>query len=195
MGKGAVTKQAVLDEAAELASMVGLQGLTIGTLATKTELSKSGLFAHFRSKDALQLEVLRHTRTRFIDFVLRPALAEPRGERRVRALFEHWLSWSRGDFLSGGCLFATAAVEFDDRPGPVRDLLVADERDLVDSISQVFSTGSAEGDFAADADPKQFAQDLTGIVLAYIRTARLLDDPDAEDRARRAFERLLRDAR
>lgn len=191
MGKGESTKLAILDQAADIASKVGLQGLTIGTLAASTELSKSGLFAHFRSKESLQLDVLRHTRNRFIDLVVRPALTTARGEPRVRALFEHWLSWTSGEVLSGGCLFTTAAVEFDDQPGPVRDLLVGDERDLRDTIAQVFGTGMAEGHFRADADPDQFAQDLHGIVLAYIHAARLLADPSAKQRARRAFETLL----
>ncbi|EHR51449.1 transcriptional regulator [Saccharomonospora marina XMU15] len=191
MGKGESTKQAILDEAAEIASRVGLQGLTIGTLAARTELSKSGLFAHFRSKESLQLDVLRHTRDRFVDVVVRPALATRRGEPRVRAFFEHWMRWCSGDVLSGGCLFTTAATEFDDRPGPVRDLLVSDERDLRDTIAQVCRTGVAEGHFRDDVDPHQFAQDLHGIVLAYIHSARLLDDPAARQRAGRAFETLL----
>ncbi|EID52459.1 TetR/AcrR family transcriptional regulator [Saccharomonospora xinjiangensis] len=195
MGKGESTKRSILDTASELASEVGLQALTIGTLATRTELSKSGLFAHFRSKEALQLEVLRHARARFVDIVVKPALAAPRGETRVRTLFEHWLPWVRGDVLPGGCVFTTAATEFDDQPGPVRDQLVADERDLMDSVAQIFRTGIAEGHFHTDADPEQFAQDLHGILLAYLHAERLLRDPLAEHRARTAFERLLDAAR
>ncbi|PRX43400.1 TetR family transcriptional regulator [Prauserella shujinwangii] len=195
MSKGDSTKRVILDEATEIASKVGLQGLTIGTLATRTELSKSGLFAHFRSKESLQLDVLRHARERFVDLVVRPALAAPRGERRVRALFEHWLAWCRGDVLGGGCIFTAAAAEFDDQPGPVRDLLVNDERDLADTVAQVFRTGITEGHFRAEADPYQFAQDLHGILLAYIHSARLLGDPMAEQRAARSFEALLAAAR
>ncbi|WP_199431498.1 TetR/AcrR family transcriptional regulator [Qaidamihabitans albus] len=195
MSKGQSTKRVILDEATEIASRTGLQALTIGTLAARTELSKSGLFAHFRSKESLQLEVLRHARDRFVDLVIRPALATPRGEQRVRALFEHWLSWCRGDALEGGCIFTAAATEFDDQPGAVRELLVNDERDLADTVAQVFRTGISEGRFRADADPYQFAQDLHGILLAYVHTARLLADPKAEQRARRAFEALLDAAR
>lgn len=191
MRKGAATKLAILDEATDIASIVGLQGLTIGTLAAKTELSKSGLFAHFQSKEALQLEVLRHARNRFVDLVIRPALAAPRGEPRVRELFEHWLGWCRGDVLDGGCVFTAAAAEFDDQPGPVRDFLASDEMDLADTVAQVFRTAITEGHFRADADPEQFAQDLHGVLLAYIHVARLLDDPMAEQRARRAFEALV----
>lgn len=195
MSKGATTKRAILDHAAEVASEVGLRGLTIGSLATRTELSKSGLFAHFRSKEALQLEVLRHARERYVDNVLRPAVAEPRGEPRVRALFERSLAWMRGDILPGGCPFVAASMEFDDQPGTVRDFLVSDQRDLLDSIAQVFRTGIAEDHFRADADPEQFAQDMLGIEMSYMHAHRLLHDPKAEDRAKTAFETLLTAAR
>lgn len=195
MRKGESTKRAILDEATDVASEVGLKGLTIGMLAAKTELSKSGLFAHFRSKESLQLEVLQHARNRFIDIVLRPAVAMPRGEPRVRDLFERWLGWFRGDVLPGGCVFTAAATELDDQPGPVRDFLVADQRDLIDSVTQVFRTGITEGHFRSDADPEQFAQDMMGILLAYTHSYRLLKDPKAEERARHAFEALLTAAR
>lgn len=195
MGKGADTKLAILDDAAELASTVGLSGLTIGSLAVKTELSKSGLFAHFRSKEALQLEVLRHARTRFIDNVLRPAVAAPRGEPRVRELFERSIAWMRGDVLPGGCPFVAAGVEFDDQPGAVRDFLVGDQRDLLDTVAQIFRTGISEGHFRPDADPEQFAYDLRGIELGFTHAHRLLRDPKAERRARNAFEALLTAAR
>src|SRR4030095_5375990 len=112
MGKGTETKQTVLDEAARVASRVGLSGLTIGSLAATTQLSKSGLFAHFQSKEALQLQLLDHTRARFIDLVVRPALAAPRGEPRVRTLFRRWLAWD-ADALPGGCLFLMGSAAVD----------------------------------------------------------------------------------
>lgn len=195
MRKGEATKFAVLDEAAELASQVGLEGLTIGSLATKTGMSKSGLFAHFKSKEALQLETLRHARERFIDNVMRPAVAQPRGEPRLRALFEGWIGWIRGDVLPGGCPFIAAGIEFDDQPGPVRDFLINDEKDLVESVQTVFRSGVAEGHFRADADPEQFAQDVYGVLVSYMHFARLLGEPKAELRARKAFDVLLNAAR
>lgn len=195
MRKGEVTKLAILDEAAELASTAGLGGLTIGSLAAKTELSKSGLFAHFKSKEALQVEVLRHARNRFVDQIVRPAIAQPRGEPRLRVLFDGWIRWTSGDNLPGGCPFVAAGIELDDRPGPVRDFLVSDERDLVETVSTVFRSGISEGHFRADADPEQFAQDVYGIVVSYLHFARLLRDPKAEERARRAFDALLNAAR
>ncbi len=194
MSKGTETRQAVLDEAARVASRVGLGGLTIGSLAATTNLSKSGLFAHFQSKEALQLQLLAHARERFIDLVVRPALAAPRGEPRVRELFRRWLAWD-ADALPGGCLFVGASAEFDDQPGPVRDRLAQDQRDWMDTIAQVFRTGIAEGHFRPDADPEQFAYDLHGVMLAFHHTSRLLGDPDAAARASRAFESLLHAAR
>jgi AcrR family transcriptional regulator len=194
MGKGAVTRQAVLDEAARVASRVGLGGLTIGSLAASTQLSKSGLFAHFQSKESLQLQLLDHTRVSFIDLVVRPALAAPRGEPRVRELFRRWLAWD-ADALPGGCLFIAASAEFDDQPGPVRDRLAQDQRDWMETIAQVFRTGIGEGHFHPDAGPEQFAYDLHGVMLAYHHASRLLGDPDAAARAARAFEALLSSAR
>jgi AcrR family transcriptional regulator len=194
MSKGTETRQAVLDEAARVASRVGLGGLTIGSLAASTRLSKSGLFAHFQSKESLQLQLLGHTRARFVDLVVRPALAAPRGEPRMRELFARWLAWE-ADFLPGGCLFIAASSELDDQPGPVRDRLVQDQRDWMDTIAQVFRTGIAEGHFHAAADPEQFAYDLYGVLLAFHHASRLLGDPDAAARATRAVEALLLAAR
>jgi AcrR family transcriptional regulator len=192
VGKGEATRQVILDEAAAQASQVGLGGLTIGSLAARTELSKSGLFAHFKSKEQLQLEVLGHTRRRFVDAVVRPALLRARGVPRLRELFERWLEW---DSRPGGCLFVAAQMELDDQPGPVRDELVSGQRDWMDTIAQVFRTGIREGHFSADADAEQFAYDLNGVMLSYHSYSRLLGDPKAAQRARRAFEGLLADAK
>jgi AcrR family transcriptional regulator len=194
MSKGTETRQAVLEEAARVASRVGLGGLTIGSLAASTQLSKSGLFAHFQSKESLQLQLLEHTRARFVDLVVRPALAAPRGEPRLRELFRRWLAWD-ADALPGGCLFVAASHEFDDQPGAVRDRLVQDQRDWLDMIAQVFRTAVAEGDVHPDADSEQFAHDLHGVMLAFHHARRLLGDPDAATRATRAFEALLLAAR
>jgi len=192
VGKGDETKAAVLDQAVEVARRVGLSGLTIGSLAEQAELSKSGLFGHFRSKEALQLQVLEHARARFEEAVARPALRAPRGEPRLRELFDRWLVW---DALPGGCPFVAAATEFDDRPGAVRDRLVRDERDMFEMIGTVFRSGIAESQFRGDADPDQFAQDFYGVILARHHTLRLLGDQRADIRARHAFEALLAAAR
>jgi AcrR family transcriptional regulator len=192
MGKGEATREAVLDEASRMARTVGLGGMTIGALATSTQLSKSGLYAHFQSKEDLQLQVLEHAKARFVAQVIAPALSAPRGEPRMHALFEHKLAW---DSAPGGCIFTAAATELDDQPGPVRDRVARDERDWRDTIAEVFRTGIAEGHFRPDADLEQFAFDLEGVFLAHHLTSRLLGDTSADERARRSFDRLLAAAR
>jgi AcrR family transcriptional regulator len=191
MRKGDLTRQAILDRATGLASTVGLEGLTIGALATDLRLSKSGLFAHFHSKESLQLQVLEHGAAAFVTRVIRPALAEPRGAPRMRALFERWLDWAQSSPLPGGCLFVQASVELDDRPGPVRDRLVEFQRQWFAVIVTSMELGIRAGAFHNIADPEQFAQDLYGVMLAYHHASRLLRDPRAEARARRAFDVLL----
>jgi AcrR family transcriptional regulator len=194
MSKGDDTRTAILDEATELASLVGLGGLTIGTLAAATKLSKSGLYAHFASKEALQVQVLEHARGKFTDVVLRPTLAAPRGEPRLREFFERWLRW-QSEAFDGGCIFVDAASEFDDQEGPVRDELVRTERDKLESVTLIVGTAVSEGHFRADVDAAQFAYELEGILLAHHHARRLMRDRGAEARARRAFERLLDDCR
>lgn len=189
--KGADTRHAVLERAVALASKVGLGGLTIGTLADELQLSKSGLFGHFRSKEALQIQVLNHAAERFIEAVVRPALAQPRGEPRVRSLFHRWLDWARSSPMPGGCLFVAAATELDDKDGPVRDRLQTLQREWLGVIAMSFQKGIEEGHFPEDADPDQFAHDLYGVMLAYHHAHRLLRDPKAETRARHAFQALL----
>ncbi|MGY4643795.1 TetR/AcrR family transcriptional regulator [Cellulomonas sp. URHB0016] len=190
MSKGEVTRQSVIDRAVEIAGRLGVAGLTIGSLASASDLSKSGLYAHFRSKEALQLAVLSRARERFVDQVIRPALGSPRGEPRVRTLFECWLVASTAG--SAGCLFVSAATEFDDQPGPVRDQVVRDHWDLVESLAQVYRSGVKEGAFREDLAPEQFAHDLHGLMLAHFHAFRLLEDAAAETRTRFAFERLMK---
>ncbi len=188
MSKGEATRGVILDEAGRLARRVGLGGLTIGSLATQTGMSKSGLFAHFGSKESLQLQVLAYSTERFTDEVIRPALKAPRGEPRLRDLFERWLEW---DSAEGGCPLVAASFELDDQPGPARDLLVRSQRDWADTIAMVFTGGITEGHFRSDADPRQFAQDVQGVMLAYHLTSRLLGDTGATERARHALDALL----
>lgn len=190
MDKGGRTRGAILDEGVALAFRVGLGGLTIGSLASQTGMSKSGLFAHFRSKEALQLGVLGRARATFTDLIVRPALGAARGEPRARELFEHWLACSR-DGVAGACLFVKAATEFDDQPGRVRDQLAGGHRDLLDTVAQVCRTGVTDGQFSPGTDTDQFAHDLYGLMLIYYLTHRLLGDPAAEARTRASFEALL----
>jgi AcrR family transcriptional regulator len=193
MRKGAQTRQTILDHALDLASKIGVEGLTIGRLADDLGLSKSGLFAHFRAKEELQLEVLRTASERFVAQVVRPALTAPRGEPRLRALFERWLAWERS--LPGGCPMTAACFELDDRPGRTRDFLVQSQRDWMETLANAARAAAREGHFGDDLDADQFAYELGGIMLAYHMATRLLNDPRARDRAGAAFEALLRTAR
>jgi AcrR family transcriptional regulator len=195
MGKGELTRHAILERATALASRHGLEGVSIGQLAEGLGLSKSGLFAHFGSKEALQVEILRFAADRFVENVVRPALAQPRGEPRVRAIFERWIAWDRSHSVPGGCVFVAAASELDDRPGPARDELVRLQRDWLDSIAIAFRSGITEGHFRADCDAEQFAYDLYAVALGLHHARRLLRDPAADARARASVEALLKAAR
>lgn len=192
--KGDLTRQSILDCASGLASRVGLEGLTIGRLADELDLSKSGLFAHFRSKEALQEQVLEFASARFVDGVVRPSLRAARGEPRVRAIFEGWMEWARASTARFGCVFVAASTELDDRPGPLRDRLVRLQRDWRDFMAGAYRLAVSEGHFRG-GDAEQFAHDLHGIMLAYHHAARLLRDPRAAERARSAFEALIAAAR
>lgn len=193
--KGDATKRRILEHALHLAGVRGLDGLTIGELAVDLGLSKSGLFAHFKSKERLQLEVLEFAAEHFGRSVMVPALALPRGERRLRAIFENWLGWIRATERTGGCVFIAGAVEWDDREGPVRDALVHWFEQLHKMFLRAAQLCVDVGDFRADLDVPAFAYDLHGIALKYHLERRLLRTPKADERVRAAFERLLNRAR
>lgn len=195
MGKGTRTREAILEKAVDLASVAGLDGVTIGALATQTGLSKSGLFAHFGSKENLEVETLRAAADRFVALVVAPALKQPAGIPRVRALFENWVHWSMMHCARGGCLFVAAAVELDDREGPARDYLVEKQRQWLGTIARAVQRAVEVGDFRDGTDAEQFAYDLYSVFLGYHHARRLLRDPHAETRARNAFETLIQNAR
>lgn len=195
MGKGIETRERILDEAMRLASRDGLEGLTLGTLSSGLGLSKSGLFAHFGSKDELQLQVLQEAAKRFEDGVLRAAIAEPRGEPRIRSLFDRWLTWVSGPNLPGGCVLIAASIELDDRPGAQRDFLVQTHQQRFAALARAARLAVEEGHFRPDLDPRQFAFDFYSIILGYHDSRRLLRDPEAGERARRSFERLIESCR
>lgn len=195
MSKGAETKERIVERAFRLATRDGLEGLTIGTLAKELGLSKSGLFAHFGSKEELQLEVLKSGSQRFEEMVFAPAVKQPRGEPRLRAIFEGWMRWLNDPANVGGCLLMTASVELDDHPGRPRDLLVGTQRRLLEAVAKAARMGIEAGHFRADLDCDQLAFEIDAIQLGYNQLRRLMQAPEAEARARTAFERLLRDAR
>ena len=190
MSKGEETRQAIVDQALVLVSTGGLDKLTIGSLANATGMSKSGLFAHFRSKEQLQLQILDAARRRFVDMVIAPALKEPRGEARIRAMFNRTMKqWE--DELPGGCIFHAVSAELDDQPGPARDYLIEIQRDYQESLKRAARIAIEEGQFREDLDIEQFAFELGSITAAYHHFGRLLGDPQAEEHAYKAFEALL----
>lgn len=200
MSKGLRTRREIVDRALAMALDVGLESVTLGTLATELELSKSGLFAHFRSKETLQLAVVAEAVERFSTIVVVPALALPRGEPRVVGLFERFLLWVQGVpgdaggppvFGGNRCIFMALSEEYDDRPGEIRDALVRAQRDWRATIERAARVAMDEGHFRADLDPTQFAFEFMGVVMTFKHALKLLDDPGAESRARVAFEGLL----
>ena len=189
MGKGQDTRAYVLAQGLDLASELGLEALTIGTLAARAGLSKSGLYAHFSSKEDLQCQVLDAGAERFIVEVMTPAIAEPRGLPRIEAIQHLWMRWET-EVLPGGCPFIAAASDYDDREGPVRDRAVAHIGRWLEGVERAASIAVDEGHFRADLDVGQYAFELWSTVLAYQQFARLLRRPDADARARTAFAGL-----
>lgn len=195
MSKGEETRSAVLGSALALATQLGLEGITIGKLAEHCGMSKSGLFAHFSSKENLQVAILEEAAARFVALVVAPALKKPRGEPRLRALVDNWLAWSKQDFMPGGCIFIVAGVELDDRPGPARDRFVASQKDWLATMAQAARIGVEEKHFRKDLDTEQLAHEIYSVAVGYHFLRRIGDPARAERRARAAFERLLADAR
>jgi AcrR family transcriptional regulator len=195
MSKGPETRQLILDRGIDVASKVGLRGVTIGRLAGALGLSKSGLFAHFKSKDALDAALIAHSGALFVDRVVRPALSEARGEPRLRELFRRALDWPTRSGLPGGCPMIAAAAELDDCPGAARDALVAQQNDWLDTLANLARVAKREGHFTGALPPEQFAYEVYGIQLMHHLASRLLSDPQADERARVAFDVLLRRAK
>ena len=188
--KGQQTRAAILDAALGLASHMGLEGLSIGALAEVTQMSKSGVFAHFGSREELQISVVREYHARFEEEVFYPALREPRGLPRLRALFEHWVKRVSVE-IDSGCIYISGAVEFDDRPGPVRDALVSMVRAWHAALERAIRLAVAEGHLQPDTDVMQMLFEVHGLILALHHDARFLRQPGALDRAHRAFDNVL----
>lgn len=195
MAKGTQTRHAILEAAMGIAATEGLEALSIGRLADRVGMSKSGLFAHFRSKETLQIQVIEFTRDHFVQHVLQPAVKAPRGEPRLVAFLEHWLAWSNDPEREGGCVFLQAAAEFDDRPGAVRDALIETQVEWSGALARAAGLAVEEGHFRTDLDPRQFAFEMYAVIMSHHFHLRLLGDESSPQRTRTAFERLLQDAR
>jgi AcrR family transcriptional regulator len=192
LAKGDRTRTEILELAWQRALKLGLdEGLSIGPLATEAGMSKSGLFAHFGSKEGLQIALLDHAAASFVERVVRPALAAPRGEPRLRALYSRWLGWAATNLQSGGCLFSAAAWEFDDRPGPVRDRIAAILGDWSKAIEKAVRLAMEEGHLRGDIDAVEVAQHIHSLQIGMHLYARLFRNRLAATRAERAFDQLL----
>lgn len=188
--KGQQTRAAILDAALGLASSAGLEGLSIGVLAEVMQMSKSGVFAHFGSREELQISVIREYHARFEEEVFFPAIRQPRGLPRLRALFANWVRRVSVE-VDSGCIYISGAVEFDDRPGPVRDALADMVRSWQGALDRAIRLAIDAGHLRADTDALQMLFEVHGLILALHHDARFLRIPGACDRARNAFERIV----
>jgi AcrR family transcriptional regulator len=193
LSKGEETRERIVERAWRLASRDGLAGLSIGKLAGELGLSKSGLFAHFGSKEDLELQILKTAAERFTEQVMKPAFTAPRGVARLRKLFKAWVAWTNDPGHPGGCVMFAASAELDDAAeGPQRDFLASAQAGLLAALAKAARMGVETGELRRDLDCEQFAFEMLGYVMAYQHTRRLLRDPKAEQRAKQAFESLLR---
>lgn len=190
MRKGELTRAAILDVALDLASRDGLEGLTIGLLADKMNMSKSGVFAHFGSREDLQLEVLKLYHHRFEQEVFFPSVKEPRGIQRLQSMFARWVKRVSVEVASG-CIYISGAVEYDDRPGPIREELMAMVGAWQGALLRCVKQSVECGDLKADTDPQQLVYEMYGLILALHHDARFLRIPGSLARAGIGFERLL----
>jgi len=188
--KGQQTKAAIVDAALGLATQIGLEGLSIGALAEVMQMSKSGVFAHFGSREELQISVVREYHERFEAEVFYPALAAPRGLARLRALFNNWMKRTSVE-IDSGCIYISGAVEFEDRPGPVRDALASSVNTWLMAMRRAIDMAVAEGHLRADTDAAQMAFEIHALILALHYEARFLASPESLQRAWTAFEGIV----
>ncbi|MFI4939283.1 MAG: TetR/AcrR family transcriptional regulator [Burkholderiales bacterium] len=190
MRKGEITRAAILDVALDLASRDGLEGLTIGMLADKMNMSKSGVFAHFGSREDLQIEVVKTYHRHFEKEVFYPCMKEPRGLPRLEAMFAHWIKRVTVEIASG-CIYISGAVEYDDRPGAIREELLGMVRAWQDALHRCVQQAIDMGHLRKDTDPQQIVFEMYGLIMALHHDARFIKRPGSMNRAQFGFERLL----
>ena len=190
MLKGQQTKAAIVEAAMGLATHLGLEGLSIGVVAEVTNMSKSGVFAHFGSREELQISVIREYFNQFEQEVFYPALEAKRGLPRLRVLFDKWMRLVAGE-VQAGCIFISGAAEFDDRPGPVRDALVGSVKTWLAAVHRAVLQAKEMGHFPADSDENQIAFELHGLILALHYEARFLKNAGSIERANTGFDHIL----
>lgn len=190
MRKGELTRAAILDVALDLASRDGLEGLTIGLLADKMNMSKSGVFAHFGSREDLQIEVVKLYHHHFEQEVFFPSMKEPRGLPRLRAMFARWVKRVSVEIASG-CIYISGAVEYDDRPGAIREELAGMVRAWKNALRRCVVQTIEMGHLSPETDPDQLVFEMYGLILALHHDARFLKLPGSVNRAEVGFERLM----
>jgi AcrR family transcriptional regulator len=188
--KGQQTKAAIVDAALGLATQIGLEGLSIGALAEVTQMSKSGVFAHFGSREELQISVVREYHARFEEEVFQQAIAAPRGLPRLRAMFANWMKRTSIE-IDSGCIYISGAVEFDDRPGPVRDALAWSVQTWHGAMKRAITMAKEERHLDPSVDEEQVLFEIHGLILALHYEARFLKNPDSIARAHAGFENIL----
>lgn len=193
MTKAGLTFAAIVDAGMTMAQEAGLESLTIGTVAERVGLSKSGVFSRVGSREELQVAVLNEYARRITEKALLPAMRAPRGLPRLRMIWEGWLDWVRDEKLGSSCLFISGAVEYDDRPGPVRDAVFAGLAEWRRQLARTVRQSIEEGHLRPETDPEQIAFELFSIILGVHNDTRLFRDARAFTRARAAFDRLLAD--
>lgn len=190
MSKGDLTKEQILHTALDLSSKFGFEALSIGKLAEAVGLSKSGLFGHFKSKEKLQEMILDYTADSFTLKVFVPATKKPRGIPRIEAILDHWIIWTKS-LVEGGCPLLTAAIEYDDRPGQIRDKVKELFAQKLEFMKKAALIAITEGHFRKDSDPEQFAFEFHALMTGYHINQRLLSDKKSEQRLRNAFAKLI----
>ena len=190
MQKGQQTKATIVDAALGLATQIGLEGLSIGALAEVARMSKSGVFAHFGSREELQLSVVREYHERFEVEVFYPVLKEQRGLPRLRALFANWMKRTSAE-IDSGCLYISGAAEFDDRPGPVRDALASSVKTWLKAVHRAVKQARDEGHLSPELDANQMVFEIHGLILALHYEARFLKSAHSLARASLGFENIL----
>ena len=188
--KGQQTRAAIVDAALGLATHVGLEGLSIGAVAEVMQMSKSGVFAHFGSREELQISVIREYHHRFEEEVFFPAVAGTRGLPRLRALFANWMKRTSIE-IDSGCMYISGAVEFDDRTGPVRDALASSVKTWLAAMQRAVVLAKKEGHLKPDTDEQQMTFEIHGLILALHYEARFLQSPESVQRALAGFERIV----
>jgi AcrR family transcriptional regulator len=187
--KGAATRDSIIERAYGIVRRDGFEGLSIGAVAESVGMSKSGVFAHFGSREDLQLAVLDAAAQRFTEHVFVPAIREKRGLPRLMAIGRRWMKWLRSE--QGGCPMVSAAIEYDDRPGAIRDRVIFYQTRLRNELAKAIGMAIESGELAADTDSAQLAFEIFGVELAVHHDSRLFGFDDAIARGERALERLI----